>query len=225
MIKIIKGLIILNIVRLHGQILSFNNIENGFLTTLNSKNTQVILTNGLALSFFASKYDNAIRTNNEKKNLLPSRLSQVGDFWGILSPLAVWAIMLKSNMNKDYVSNAFVANIMSTYAIKSLSQRQRPDGSNNYSFPSGHTSNSFLAAELINQIEGMSLSIPFYLLSINTALSRINDKKHFLSDVVFGAAIGISIGKGFKILRKEKTDQRLKDDIKKDFYLHFRWLI
>ena len=225
MIKIIKGLIILNIVPLHGQILSFNNIENGLSNTLNSKNTQVILTSGLALTFFASKYDNTIRTNNENKSLLPSRLSQVGDFWGILSPLAVWAIMLKSNMNKDYVSNAFVANIMSTYAIKSLSQRQRPDGSNNYSFPSGHTSNSFLAAELINQIEGMPLSIPFYLLSINTALSRINDKKHFLSDVVFGAAIGISIGKGFKILRKEKTDQRLKDDLEKDFYIHFRWLI
>jgi len=225
MIKIIKWLMILNIVRLHGQILSFNNIENGLSNTLNSKNTQVILTSGLALTFFASKYDNIIRTNNENKSLLPSRLSQVGDFWGILSPLVVWAIMLKSNMNKDYVSNALVANIMSTYAIKSLSQRQRPDGSNNYSFPSGHTSNSFLAAELINQIEGMSLSIPFYILSINTALSRINDKKHFLSDVVFGAAIGISIGKGFKILRKEKTDQRLKDDLEKDFYIHFRWLI
>lgn len=225
MIKIIKWLMILNIVRLHGQILSFNNIENGLLNTLNSKNTQVILTSGLALTFFASKYDNIIRTNNENKSLLPSRLSQVGDFWGILSPLAVWAIMLKSNMNKDYVSNAFAANIMSTYAIKSLSQRQRPDGSNNYSFPSGHTSNSFLAAELINQIEGIPLSVPFYLLSINTALSRINDKKHFLSDVVFGAAIGISIGKGFKILRKEKTDQRLKDDLEKDFYIHFRWLI
>ena len=225
MIKIIKWLMILNIVCLHGQTISFNNIENGFLNTLNSKNTQVILTSGLALTFFASKYDNTIRTNNENKSLLPSRLSQVGDFWGILSPLAVWAIMLKSNMNKDYVSNAIAANILSTYAIKSLSQRQRPDGSNNYSFPSGHTSNSFLAAELINQIEGMPLSVPFYLLSINTALSRINDKKHFLSDVVFGAAIGISIGKGFKILRKEKTDQRLKDDIKKDFYIHFRWLI
>ena len=225
MIKIIKWLMILNIVRLHGQILSFNNIENGLSNTLNSKNTQAILTSGLALTFFASKYDNTIRTNNENKSLLPSRLSQVGDFWGILSPLAVWAIMLKSNMNKDYVSNAFVANIMSTYAIKSLSQRQRPDGSNNYSFPSGHTSNSFLAAELINQIEGMPLSIPFYLLSINTALSRITDKKHFLSDVVFGAAIGISIGKGFKILRKEKTNQRLKDELEKDFYIHFRWLI
>ena len=225
MIKLIKWLMILNIVRLHGQILSFNNIENGLSNTLNSKNTQAILTSGLALTFFASKYDNTIRTNNENKSLLPSRLSQVGDFWGILSPLAVWAIMLKSNMNKDYVSNAFVANIMSTYAIKSLSQRQRPDGSNNYSFPSGHTSNSFLAAELINQIEGIPLSVPFYLLSINTALSRINDKKHFLSDVVFGAAIGISIGKGFKILRREKTDQRLKDDLEKDFYIHFRWLI
>ena len=225
MIKLIKWLMILNIVRLHGQILSFNNIENGLSNTLNSKNTQAILTSGLALTFFASKYDNTIRTNNENKSLLPSRLSQVGDFWGILSPLAVWAIMLKSNMNKDYVSNAFVANIMSTYAIKSLSQRQRPDGSNNYSFPSGHTSNSFLAAELINQIEGIPLSVPFYLLSINTALSRINDKKHFLSDVVFGAAIGISIGKGFKILRIENIDQRLKDDLEKDFYIHFRWLI
>ena len=225
MIKIIKWSVILNIVCLQGQTISLDNIENGLKTTLNSKNTQVILTSGLALTFLASKYDDTIKTNNENKSLLPSRLSQVGDFWGILSPLAVWAIMLKSKMNKDYVSNAFAANIMSTYAIKSLSQRQRPDGSNNYSFPSGHTSNSFLAAELIYQIEGMPLSIPFYLLSINTALSRINDKKHFLSDVVFGAAIGISIGKGFKILRKEKTDQPLKDELEKDFYIHFRWLI
>ena len=225
MIKIIKRLIILNIVCLQGQTISLDNIENGLLATLKSKNIQVILTSGSALTFFASKFDNTLATYTKDKNLLPSPLSQVGDFWGILSPLALWAIMSKSNMNKDYVSNAFAANILSTYAIKSLSQRQRPDGSNNYSFPSGHTSNSFLAAELINQIEGMPSSIPFYLLSINTALSRINDKKHFLSDVVFGAAIGISIGKGFKILRKEKTDQRLKDDIKKDFYLHFRWLI
>ncbi|RPH03037.1 MAG: phosphatase PAP2 family protein [bacterium TMED144] len=225
MIKIIKGLIILKIVCLHGQTISFNNIENGLLTTLNSKNNQVILTSGLALTFIASKYDSIIITNTENKNFLPSRLSQVGDFWGILSPLAVWAIILKSSMNKDYVSNAFAANILSTYAIKSLAQRQRPDGSNNYSFPSGHTSNSFLAAELINQIKGMPLSVPFYLLSINTALSRINDKKHFLSDVIFGAAIGISIGKGFKILRKEKANQRLKDDLEKDFYIHFRWLI
>ena len=225
MIKIIKGLIIVSIVCLHGQTISLNNIENGLLTTLKSKNIQVILTSGSALTFFASKFDNTLATYTKDKNLLPSPLSQVGDFWGILSPLAVWAIMSKSNMNKDYVSNAFVANILSTYAIKSLSQRQRPDGSNNYSFPSGHTSNSFLAAELINQIEGMPSSIPFYLLSINTALSRINDKKHFLSDVVFGAAIGISIGKGFKILRKERTDQPLKDELERDFYIHFRWLI
>ena len=225
MIKIIKGLIILNIVCLQGQTISLDNIENGLLTTLNSKNTQVILTSGLALTYLASKYDNILTTNTKNKSLLPSRLSQFGDFWGILSPLAVWAIMSKRNMNADYVSNAFVANLLLTYTIKSLSQRQRPDGSNNYSFPSGHTSNSFLAAELINQIEGIPLSVPFYLLSINTALSRINDKKHFLSDVVFGAAIGISIGKGFKILRKEKTDQRLKDNLEKDFYIHFRWWI
>ena len=51
MIKIIKGLIILNIVCLHGQTISLDNIENGLLTTLNSKNTQVILTSGLALTF------------------------------------------------------------------------------------------------------------------------------------------------------------------------------
>ena len=159
MIKIIKELIIVSIVCLHGQTISLNNIENGLLTTLKSKNIQVILTSGSALTFFASKFDNTLATYTKDKNLLPSPLSQVGDFWGILSPLALWAIMSKSNMNKDYVSNAFAANILSTYAIKSLSQRQRPDGSNNYSFPSGHTSNSFLAAELINQIEDMKKKI------------------------------------------------------------------
>ena len=62
MIKIIKGLIILNIVCLQGQTISLDNIENGLLTTLNSKNTQVILTSGLALTYLASKYDKILTT-------------------------------------------------------------------------------------------------------------------------------------------------------------------
>ena len=98
MIKIIKGLIILNIVCLHGQTISLDNIENGLLTTLNSKNTQVILTSGLALTFLASKYDNTLTTNTKNKSLLPSRLSQVGDFWGILKPTC----SMGNNVKKEY---------------------------------------------------------------------------------------------------------------------------
>ena len=74
MIKIIKGLIILNIVCLQGQTISLDNIENGLLTTLNSKNTQVILTSGLALTYLASKYDNTLATYTKDKNLFLNHL-------------------------------------------------------------------------------------------------------------------------------------------------------
>ena len=81
-----------------------------------------------------------------------------------------------------------------TAAIKVSVQRDRPDGTE-YSFPSGHTSVTFASATVLQRHFGPKVGIPAYGLATFVAASRINEKRHFLSDVAFGAAIGILSGR------------------------------
>jgi membrane-associated phospholipid phosphatase len=72
-----------------------------------------------------------------------------------------------------------------------------PDGSRqgNFSFPSGHTANTFAAATVLERHLGLRASVPAYILASYVGLSRLHDNRHFASDVVFGAATGMVIGR------------------------------
>jgi hypothetical protein len=63
------------------------------------------------------------------------------------------------------------------------------------SFPSGHSSITFAAATVIERHLGWKYSIPGYLIASYVAASRLHDNQHFLSDVVFGAAVGSIAGR------------------------------
>ena len=78
-----------------------------------------------------------------------------------------------------------------TYGLKYSINKQRPDMSNNNSFPSGHTSTTFQSASFIHKRYGFKYSIPAYALAGFTAFSRIDAKKHDGWDIFVGAAIGI----------------------------------
>jgi len=78
-----------------------------------------------------------------------------------------------------------------TYGLKYSVNKQRPDMSNDNSFPSGHTSTTFHSAGYIHRRYGFKYSIPSYLLAGFTAASRIDSKKHDILDVLAGAAIGL----------------------------------
>ena len=78
-----------------------------------------------------------------------------------------------------------------TYGLKLSINKQRPDNSNDNSFPSGHTSTVFQSAGFIHRRYGFTYSIPSYLLAGFTAASRIDSKKHDILDVLAGAAIGL----------------------------------
>ena len=81
-----------------------------------------------------------------------------------------------------------------TTAVKFAVQRQRPDGAQ-YSFPSGHSSVSFASATVLQRHYGWKTGVPAYGVATYVAASRIQEKRHFLSDVAFGAAIGIAAGR------------------------------
>ena len=65
-------------------------------------------------------------------------------------------------------------------------RRTRPNGDPR-SFPSGHASATFATATVLHRHYGWKLGLPFYLLGVYTAASRIQDKKHWLTDTVMGA--------------------------------------
>ena len=82
----------------------------------------------------------------------------------------------------------------SVLSLKSITKVERPDGSAFNSFPSGHTATAFASAELLWQ-EYKDISIWYgitgYLVAASTGAFRIYNDKHWLTDVVAGAGIGI----------------------------------
>ncbi|NII29215.1 phosphatase PAP2 family protein [Pseudoflavitalea sp. X16] len=81
------------------------------------------------------------------------------------------------------------------FSIKKFSGEKRPDGSDYYSFPSGHTANAFVAAEFMRQ-EYKDVSpwygVAGYAMAATTGYLRMYNNKHWFSDVVAGAGVGIA---------------------------------
>jgi membrane-associated phospholipid phosphatase len=78
-----------------------------------------------------------------------------------------------------------------TVGLKQAVHRMRPDGGR-HSFPSGHSSAAFATADVLWQRFGWKAGLPAYAGAGYIAASRLAERAHFLSDVVFGAAIGVA---------------------------------
>lgn len=81
-----------------------------------------------------------------------------------------------------------------TTGLKNTIHAERPDQSNNKSFPSGHTSMSFAAAATIGKRHGWEYGVPAHLVAAFVGLARVEAKKHYVEDVLVGAAIGEAAG-------------------------------
>jgi membrane-associated phospholipid phosphatase len=90
------------------------------------------------------------------------------------------------------------AQILSEILIEPLKfavHRERPDGSNHQSFPSGHAAVTFATATVIERHLGWRKSLLGYAIASYVAMSRIHDNRHYVSDVIFGAAVGSIAGR------------------------------
>jgi len=81
-----------------------------------------------------------------------------------------------------------------TSALKYTVQRRRPNGGR-YSFPSGHTSATFATAAVLEHHYGLAAGLPAYALGAYVAGARLHDRKHFASDTLMGAGIGLASGR------------------------------
>ena len=77
--------------------------------------------------------------------------------------------------------------------VKHSARRDRPTGEC-CAFPSGHAAAAFATAAVLERHLGYRASWPALVGATYVAASRLVDNRHFLSDVIFGAAVGEAVG-------------------------------
>lgn len=120
-----------------------------------------------------------------------------GDGWtqgGIA--LSTWAVgtltehRLTAHVGSDLM-RAQMLNMVTTRVLKIAIDRRRPSGGG-HAFPSGHTSASFTTAAVLHRHFGWKAGIPAYAAAGVVGLTRVRDRSHWVSDTVFGAAMGVA---------------------------------
>ena len=89
---------------------------------------------------------------------------------------------------------AMGATRLATDGLKSTIHEERPDESDDRSFPSGHTSMSFSAAATLHKRYGWKYGLPAYAVATFVGAARVKADKHYVHDVVAGAALGEAAG-------------------------------
>jgi membrane-associated phospholipid phosphatase len=101
-------------------------------------------------------------------------------------------------------AEALVNAVITNYALKAITQRERPNEGNGRghfweggsSFPSGHAMNSWAVAFAVARTPKCPkwLAITSYAMAAGISVSRYTAHKHFLSDILVGGVFGGYIG-------------------------------
>lgn len=118
----------------------------------------------------------------------------------------------------DQVILALLSNVIAqgvTQSLKRIVTYPRPNGEDNHSFPSGHTTTAFTNATLLHEEYGQRsvlYSIGGYSTATAVGTMRILNNKHWLADVLMGAGIGIGATKALYISYPwmQRTVRRMK---------------
>jgi hypothetical protein len=103
----------------------------------------------------------------------------------------------RSQWGRLLTSNAFSAVIMAAMVngLKYSVRDTRPDGTADNSFPSGHTATAFMAATILHKEYGLTRSLWYsvggYSVATGIGAFRVMNNRHWVSDVLVGAGIGI----------------------------------
>jgi hypothetical protein len=137
---------------------------------------------------------------DEVKEHIDEKLT-IDDFSQYLPMASIYglsALGVKSkNSTKDktiILATSYILMGLTINAFKQTASVERPDGTSYNSFPSGHTATAFMGAELMYQ-EYKDVSVWYgvsgFVVAAGTGVFRMYNNRHWLTDVVAGAGIGI----------------------------------
>ena len=109
-----------------------------------------------------------------------------------LPVIAIGSTLIKGDTKGSWqFTKGFLTNFAVTTVLKAAISKERPDGTNMHSFPSGHSSITFQSASFLQKRYGWKYGIPAYILASYTGFSRVYADKHDVYDVLAGAVVGI----------------------------------
>lgn len=86
---------------------------------------------------------------------------------------------------------AYGSTVGATFVLKQAVDKDRPDGSDDDAFPSGHAATAFAGAAVLQRRYGWRTAWPAWLLAAWTGWTRVDADEHDWADVAGGAAIGV----------------------------------
>lgn len=151
--------------------------------------------------------------------------TKIDDFIQLAPHAAVFGfdwIGVKSKHDfKDKLGLMFTGGIImigTVNALKYTTKEVRPDGSSASAFPSGHTANAFFGATILAKEyadKSIFITIGGYSVATATGVLRTLNNRHWASDVLVGAGIGIISGELAYIVYpwlKEKLGRKGKNE-------------
>lgn len=148
---------------------------------------------------FRQNYNDVAHANTRLLTNFKSSIDDYTQYFGPVMTLGLKAFGYEGRSNwtrflaSAGMSWAIMGGIVNT--VKYSAKEMRPDGSTANSWPSGHTANSFVGATVLHKEYGLTrspwFSIAGYGIATATGVMRVLNNRHWISDVMSGAGIGI----------------------------------
>jgi hypothetical protein len=141
-------------------------------------------------------------TKDNKHTLITDFKTGIDDYSQFFGPVMTTGLKIagvegRSDWGRYLASTAMSYAIMGGFVngIKYTAKEMRPDGSTANSWPSGHTATAFVGATILHKEYGMTrspwYSVAGYGVATATGVMRVLNNRHWVSDVLSGAGIGI----------------------------------
>ena len=159
---------------------------------------------------FTDEHTAARLGDNEGRFRISSNVSRVGTWYGVAGVTGGFYLVGRATGNAKaretgvLSAEALIDGIIVGQALKAITQRKRPldqPGEAKFfnggvAFPSGHSVNAWAVATVVaHEYDNLPVQISAYSLAGLVSVSRFTGRRHFLSDIFVGGAIGYGIGR------------------------------
>lgn len=157
---------------------------------------------GIAIKGDKANFRQDYNNTHANTRLLTNFKTSIDDYTQFFGPMMTVGLKIggvegRSDWSRLLASSALSYGIMAGFVngIKYTAKEMRPDGSSANSWPSGHTATSFVGATILHKEYGLTrspwYSVAGYGVATATGIMRILNNRHWVSDVMSGAGIGI----------------------------------